>query len=78
MENDAISKTRLAATAIMCKSFYTDFMPMIQQIKSNAESIKINEQDTDALNNIFEQLEHAECLLKQLHKFSEEYGEEHD
>ena len=75
MANDEIAKAKIEATAMMCKSFYTDFMPMIQQIKSNVESIKITEQNTDALNNINEQLKNAESLLKQLKKFSENYGE---
>ena len=70
MANDEIAKAKIEATAMMCKSFYTDFMPMIQQIKSNVESLKITEQNTDALNNICEQLEIAESLLKQLAKLS--------
>ena len=70
MANDEIAKAKIEATAMMCKSFYTDFMPMIQQIKSNIESLKITEQNTDALNNICEQLERAESLLKQLSKLS--------
>ena len=70
MANDEIAKAKIEATAMMCKSFYTDFMPMIQQIKSNVESLKITEQNTDALNNICEQLERAESLLKQLAKLS--------
>jgi hypothetical protein len=71
MANDEIAKAKIEATAMMCKSFYTDFMPMIQQIKSNVESLKITEQNTDALNNILEQVEHAESLLNQLKKFYE-------
>ena len=43
MANDEIAKAKIEATAMMCKSFYTDFMPMIQQIKSNVESLKITE-----------------------------------
>lgn len=70
MANGEIAKAKIETTAMMCKSFYTDFMPMIQQIKSNVESLKINEQNTDALNNIYEQLERAESLLKQLSKLS--------
>ena len=70
MANDEIVKAKIEATSMMCKSFYTDFMPMIQQIKSNVESLKITEQNTDALNNICEQLERAESLLKQLAKLS--------
>ena len=70
MANDEIVKAKIEATGMMCKSFYTDFMPMIQQIKSNVESLKITEQNTDALNNICEQLERAESLLKQLSKLS--------
>lgn len=70
MANDEIAKAKIETTAMMCKSFYTDFMPMIQQIKSNVESLKITEQNTDALNNICEQLERAESLLKQLAKLS--------
>lgn len=70
MANDEIAKAKIETTAMMCKSFYTDFMPMIQQIKSNVESLKITEQNTDALNNICKQLERAESLLKQLSKLS--------
>lgn len=70
MANDEIAKAKIETTAMMCKSFYIDFMPMIQQIKSNVESLKITEQNTDALNNICEQLEIAESLLKQLAKLS--------
>lgn len=70
MANDEIAKAKIETTAMMCKSFYTDFMPMMQQIKSNVESLKITEQNTDALNNICEQLERAESLLKQLSKLS--------
>ena len=70
MANDEIAKAKIEATTMMCKSFYTDFMPMIQQIKSNIESLKITEQNTDTLNNICEQLERAESLLKQLAKLS--------
>ena len=70
MANDEIAKAKIEATAMMCKSFYTDFMPMIQQIKSDVESLKITEQNTDTLNNICEQLERAESLLKQLAKLS--------
>ncbi len=71
MANGEIAKAKIETTAMMCKSFYTDFMPMIQQIKSNVESLKITEQNTDALNNIYEQLERAESLLKQLSKLSD-------
>ena len=70
MANGEIAKAKIETTAMMCKSFYTDFMPIIQQIKSNVETIKISEQNTDALNNIYEQLERAESLLKQLSKLS--------
>ena len=70
MANDEIAKAKIETTAMMCKSFYTDFMPMIQQIKSNVEFLKITEQNTDALNNICEQFVRAESLLKQLSKLS--------
>lgn len=71
MANDEIAKAKIEATAMMCKSFYTDFMPMIQQIKNNMESIKINEQNADILDNINEQLARAESLLRQLKNFSD-------
>ena len=71
MANDEMVKAKIEATAMMCKSFYTDFMPIVQQIKSNAEPIKINKQNTAALNNILEQVEHAESLFNQLKKFYE-------
>ena len=31
MANYEIAKAKIEATAMMCKSFYTDFMPMIQR-----------------------------------------------
>ena len=73
MANDEMVKAKIEAAAMMCKSFYTDFMPMIQQIKSNVESLKITEQNTAALNNILEQVEHAESLLNQLKNFYERH-----
>ena len=77
MANDEIAKAKIEATAMMCKSFYTDFMPLIQRIRTNVESLKINEQNIDALNNIFEPLERAENLLKQLKTLADGI-EEHD
>jgi hypothetical protein len=71
MANDEMVNAKIEATAMMCKSIYTDFMPIVQQIKSHAGSIKINKQNTAALNNILEQVEHAESLLNQLKKFYE-------
>lgn len=70
MVKDAISKAKLDGWNEAAMSFYTDFMPMIQQIKSNVESLKITEQNTDVLNNICEQLEREESLLKQLMRIS--------
>ena len=77
MANDEIAKAKIETTAMMCKSFYTDFMPLIQRIRTNVESLKINEQNIDALNNIFEPLERAENLLKQLKTLADGI-EEHD
>ena len=30
MANDEMVKAKIEATAMMCKSFYTDFMPIVQ------------------------------------------------
>ncbi len=77
MSNDAISKAKIETTAKMYKSFYIDFMPIIQQIKSNVESLKISRQNIDILNNMYEQVERAESLLKQLKTLADGI-EEHD
>ena len=52
-------------------------MPIIQQIKSNVESLKISQQNIDILNNMYEQVERAESLLKQLKTLADGI-EEHD
>lgn len=68
---NAIAKAKLDGWNDATIAFYTDFMPMIQQIKNNMESIKINEQNADILNNINEKLAKAESLLRQLKNFSD-------
>ncbi len=68
-------KVEMETTAKMCEAFYTDFMPMIQKIKNNAESLKMNAQNRDTLKNIHEQLERAEGLLKQMISFSHKYAD---
>ena len=70
MTDKTSSKVEMESTAKMCEAFYTDFMPMIQKIKSNAESLEMRAQNRDTLNNIHEQLERAERLLKQMISFS--------
>ena len=77
MTDNAISKAKIETTAKMYKSFYIDFMPIIQQIKSNVESLKISQQNIDILNNMYEQVERAESLLKQLKTLADGI-EEHD
>ena len=54
----------------LIKSFYTDFMPMIEQIKTYVAALNISEQDKDIFNRINEQLQSAESLLKQLQTIS--------
>ena len=65
-----ISKAKVEAMASMAKAFYNDFMPIIEQIKTNVAVLNISEQDKDAFDRINEQLQRAESLLKQLQTIS--------
>ena len=77
MPDKNINQVRMKVTSSLYRAFYTDFMPIIQQIKSNVESLKISQQNIDILNNMYEQVERAEGLLKQLKTLADGI-EEHD
>ena len=77
MPDKNINQMRMEVTSSLYRAFYTDFMPIIQQIKSNVESLKISQQNIDILNNMYEQVERAESLLKQLKTLADGI-EEHD
>jgi len=63
---DEVYKAKRDAMASLAKGFYHDFMPMVQQIKSDVSTLHTDEQDKDALARINEQLSKAESLLRQL------------
>ena len=67
---DEISKTKIGTMSSIVKAFYHDFMPMIEQIKTDVAALHISEQDKETLGRINEQLRQAERLLRQLKTIS--------
>ena len=67
---DEISKTKIGTMSSIVKAFYHDFMPMIEQIKTDVSALHISEQDKETLGRINEQLRQAESLLRQLKTIS--------
>ncbi|MBO6288792.1 MAG: hypothetical protein J6N45_00510 [Alphaproteobacteria bacterium] len=67
---DEISKAKIEAMSSIAKAFYHDFMPMIEQIKTDVATLHISEQDKETLGRINEQLGQAESLLRQLKTIS--------
>ena len=67
---DKISKAKIGTMSSIVKAFYHDFMPMIEQIKTDVATLHINEQDKETLGRINEQLRQAESLLRQLKTIS--------
>lgn len=67
---DEISKTKIGTMSSIVKAFYHDFMPMIEQIKTDVATLTISEQDKETLSRINEQLRQAESLLRQLKTIS--------
>ena len=74
MSDNAISKAKLETTALMCKSFYVDFMPILQKIQYNVSILNVFEEEKSrdyVINQINEQIDNAMSLLKQIKNFSE-------
>ncbi len=67
---DEISKAKIVTMSSIVKAFYHDFMPMIEQIKTDVATLHISEQDKETLGRINEQLRQAESLLRQLKTIS--------
>lgn len=67
---DEISKAKIGTMSSIVKAFYHDFMPMIEQIKTDVATLTISEQDKETLSRINEQLRQAESLLRQLKTIS--------
>ena len=67
---DEISKAKIGTMSSIVKAFYHDFMPMIEQIKTDVATLTISEQDKETLGRINEQLWQAESLLRQLKTIS--------
>lgn len=81
MADNEISKAKIEATAQMCKSFYVDFMPIMQKIQYNVSTLDIweNKESRDyVINQINEQIDNAMRLLKQIKKFTEGQGAKND
>lgn len=41
MADNTVSKAKKESVALMAESFYTDFMPMVQQIKKDVATLNI-------------------------------------
>ena len=54
----------------MQHSFYVDFMPLVQQIKKDIATLKIDKKDILTVNHINENLSKANSLLEFLNKQS--------
>jgi hypothetical protein len=67
---DEISKAKIGTMSSIVKAFYHDFMPIIEQIKTDVATLHISEQDKETLGRINEQLRQAESLLRQLKTIS--------
>lgn len=67
---DEMPKAKIATISSIVKAFYHDFMPMIEQIKTDVATLHISEQDKETLSRINEQLRQAESLLRQLKTIS--------
>ena len=79
--SDEIFKAKLEATAQMCKSFYVDFMPIMQKIQYNVSILDVwkdKESRDYVINQINEQVDNAMSLLKQIKKNSESRGAKND
>ncbi len=63
---DEIYKVKREVMAEMAKGFYHDYMPIIQQVKSDVSALHTDKQDKETLDRINEQLSKAESLLQQL------------
>ncbi len=70
MADNTVSKAKKESAALMAESFYTDFMPMVQQIKKDVATLNIAESDKNTVNRINDQLTKAESLLMQLKTIS--------
>ena len=66
MDNQEIARIKQKTSAYMVKCFYHDFMPMLDQIKTDVAALHVGKQDKTLLNNINRQLKDAESLLRQL------------
>lgn len=67
---DDVFKAKLQVLADMQHSFYVDFMPLVQQIKKDIATLKIDKKDILTVNHINENLSKANSLLEFLNKQS--------
>ena len=73
---DNVNKIKIAAMVDMSKSFYTDFLPIISQIKDNVSKLTINENNKNIIDDINKNLSKAESILNTLNNVANKASEE--
>ena len=73
---DNVNKIKITAMVDMSKSFYTDFLPIISQIKDNVSKLNINENNKSIIDDINKNLSKAESILNTLNNVANKASEE--
>ena len=73
---DNVNKIKITAMVDMSKSFYTDFLPIISQIKDNVSKLTINENNKNIIDDINKNLSKAESILNTLNNVANKASEE--
>lgn len=73
---DNVNKIKITAMVDMSKSFYTDFLPIISQIKDNVSKLNINENNKNIVDDINKNLSKAESILNTLNNVANKASEE--
>ncbi|MBE6462875.1 MAG: hypothetical protein E7005_03855 [Alphaproteobacteria bacterium] len=73
---DNVNKIKITAMVDMSKSFYTDFLPIVSQIKDNVSKLNINENNKSIIDDINKNLSKAESILNTLNNVANKASEE--
>lgn len=73
---DNVNKIKITAMVDMSKSFYTDFLPIINQIKDNVSKLNVNENNKNIVDDINKNLSKAESILNTLNNVANKASEE--
>lgn len=73
---DNVNKIKITAMVDMSKSFYTDFLPIISQIKDNVSKLNINENNKSIIDDINKNLSKAKSILNTLNNVANKVSEE--